>query len=321
MTRRVILLLIAWAFALAPSHSAYADEIRYFYDDAGRLTRAVSGTDAAVYQYDEVGNLLSITRGVISPNPPVLSSITPDVLFVDSTIYVVIAGKNLLTTTSITSDNASLTSKTLSVTDTEIRLVITTSADALTGGTNVAVSTSFGSANIGITKTKLTFSPNYLVLALGANGSVSATISPIVGKDISITLSTGDATIATTPPVVIIPAAGTATFNVSALQEGTSVISSYGITMTNVSIFVTQPFVLLPGESVTPTAKPVSVYIMPSTAVNVTPASLPVSVYIKPSPFIDVTPVSLPVSVFIQPSTAVDVITVSQPVSTQISPP
>ncbi|MEK7351903.1 MAG: RHS repeat domain-containing protein [Nitrospirota bacterium] len=43
--------------------STAADQAQYFYDELGRLTGVIDGQgDAAVYQYDAVGNLLKIDR-------------------------------------------------------------------------------------------------------------------------------------------------------------------------------------------------------------------------------------------------------------------
>lgn len=48
---------LAWA---APTH---ADTAQYFYDELGRLVGVVDGQgNAAVYNYEDVGNLLSIRR-------------------------------------------------------------------------------------------------------------------------------------------------------------------------------------------------------------------------------------------------------------------
>ena len=57
----VSLLLVCWLACFVAS--AYAQGITYLYDDAGRLIAVVSpATGTAVYVYDAVGNLLSITR-------------------------------------------------------------------------------------------------------------------------------------------------------------------------------------------------------------------------------------------------------------------
>ena len=43
--------------------SAVADQAQYIYDDLGRLAQVIDGQgNVATYNYDAVGNLLSITR-------------------------------------------------------------------------------------------------------------------------------------------------------------------------------------------------------------------------------------------------------------------
>lgn len=55
-------LLVVWVLCLYPS-LATTDQAQYFYDELGRLTGVVDGSgNAAVYNYDAVGNLLSIQR-------------------------------------------------------------------------------------------------------------------------------------------------------------------------------------------------------------------------------------------------------------------
>ena len=64
---RVSVLLLAWLFmvcwlACSPA-PAQAQGISYLYDDLGRLIAVVSpGVGTAVYAYDVVGNLMSVTR-------------------------------------------------------------------------------------------------------------------------------------------------------------------------------------------------------------------------------------------------------------------
>ena len=69
----ILLLFIVCAVPISPHfpanqltlgvHSAAAAEVSYVYDDLGRLKAVIDpGTDTAVYNYDAVGNLLSISR-------------------------------------------------------------------------------------------------------------------------------------------------------------------------------------------------------------------------------------------------------------------
>lgn len=336
----VILPILFLIFITSP---AFSNTLQYIYDDLGRLSKIVDENGSyAAYEYDAVGNLISISNGTTQEAPPLLQGINPDVYFVDSTIPVVITGQNLLTTSDITSDNPALIIRTLSVTDTSVKLEITVPSDASSGVANISVKTVYGSAQVSIAITKITLSPSQLAIALGSSGSITASISPPVGKDLTIALKSSDSTIASIPQTITISSSGTMTFTVNALTEGVANISkAVTDSLANAtSVFVTQPFTPQPGEHVTSSAKPVSVYIMPSIAVDVTPVSLPISVFIQPSTAVDVTPVSMPVSVYLLPSTAVDVTpvsllisvsieqsstvnatTVSPPVSTIINPP
>jgi len=70
MPERIILKAFVWfgvavllAMALAWARPLAADQAQYFYDELGRLTGVMDGQgNVAVYNYDEVGNLLSIER-------------------------------------------------------------------------------------------------------------------------------------------------------------------------------------------------------------------------------------------------------------------
>lgn len=60
---RKIFLLLGWLALLLPVQSVNAQEIRYFYDEVGRLIGVVDEQgNAARYIYDEVGNIIEIRR-------------------------------------------------------------------------------------------------------------------------------------------------------------------------------------------------------------------------------------------------------------------
>lgn len=112
---------------------AVSDELNYIYDEAGRLIKVVG----FVYQYDEVGNLLSITSSSISATPPVIQNINPDMLFTGSTTSVAIQGQNIFSTKEVIFDNPCFCIlKTLHVTDTQINTEMTVSTDASPMTTN-----------------------------------------------------------------------------------------------------------------------------------------------------------------------------------------
>ena len=63
LPRRLLFLCVVCLSVFAASLAAQSGTIRYIYDELGRLAGVIDGNgDAAVYHYDAVGNLLSITR-------------------------------------------------------------------------------------------------------------------------------------------------------------------------------------------------------------------------------------------------------------------
>ncbi len=304
-------------FMMVPSFGL-ADAVNYFYDDAGRLTRVLKGTEGLIYQYDEVGNLLSIDRGPISALPPSIQSIMPDLLFIGSSTPVTITGTNLFTTKEVQSNNSSLTIRVLNVTDTEIEAEMTVSSDALNGTVaNITVTTLYGQASIQVTlsSSRLTFSPGQLAITPGGIGDIAVSIFPSVGRDLTITLKNSSPATVSVPNTVTVPSSGTTTFSVNGINEGVANISS-GTPRT--VVFVTEPFAPEPGEPVINKTLPVSVYIEPPLQNITTLSSLPVSVDMA-SVAGDSAIKSLPVSVSIEPDEG-DAIVISLPISVAILP-
>src|SRR3972149_1884036 len=80
LTRRTLIALLAFALALPPTFLARAQEIRYVYDDLGRLVGVVDQQgNAAQYVYDAVGNLLEIRRLNVAdfPGPVAITFFDP----------------------------------------------------------------------------------------------------------------------------------------------------------------------------------------------------------------------------------------------------
>lgn len=111
---------------------SFGDSVDYLYDDAGRLARVTKGNERLLYQYDEVGNLLSISRENSAPkaSPPVLSGIDPDIFLIGSTFNVMITGQNLLTTSSVTTDNPNVTVKFIAALNTKVNIVLSVASTA-----------------------------------------------------------------------------------------------------------------------------------------------------------------------------------------------
>lgn len=61
--------LLALVCMASPLWAQSGNPVQYFYDDAGRLTRVVDPSgDVATYNYDALGNLLSISRTTAPAN-------------------------------------------------------------------------------------------------------------------------------------------------------------------------------------------------------------------------------------------------------------
>jgi YD repeat-containing protein len=57
-----------------------ADQAQYIYDDLGRLSQVFDGQgNVATYQYDAVGNLLSITRNTGGVEAPTITAFRPNI--------------------------------------------------------------------------------------------------------------------------------------------------------------------------------------------------------------------------------------------------
>ena len=66
---RKILWILVLTLGLASALRAQSSPVQYFYDDLGRLVKVVDQNgNFAAYNYDAVGNLLSITRSALPAN-------------------------------------------------------------------------------------------------------------------------------------------------------------------------------------------------------------------------------------------------------------
>jgi YD repeat-containing protein len=79
-----------------------ADTAQYFYDPLGRLVGVVDGQGTvATYQYDRVGNLLSITRGTLAA--PTVTNVNPNLLDLGGTVSLTLNGSGLDFTSTVVS--------------------------------------------------------------------------------------------------------------------------------------------------------------------------------------------------------------------------
>jgi hypothetical protein len=323
----ITLLVISWCLM---SSLAFGDTATYYYDDLGRLSRVVKGTQGAIYRYDELGNLLSVSSATTVGAPPVISTINPNVLFVGSTLYVKIAGQNLLTTESVIADNPALNIRNISATDSEITAEMTASAD---GSATITVTNAYGSNTIGVTLTdsKLIFTPGQLAIVPSTSGILSASIDPPLTGPLTINLFSSNAAVASLPATATIPAGGTANIAVDGLLEGVATIRTGE---TRSIVFVSPPFAgdvsgLAGGrvsvyiedtanEPATGQASPVSVVVDSPITAPATGTAAPVSVVVEAPAVSQSTSTSSSVSVYLEDMADEPSTTPSLPVSVQI---
>ncbi|TKB68742.1 MAG: hypothetical protein E8D52_07055 [Nitrospira sp.] len=73
-----------------------ADQAQYIYDDLGRLSQVIDAQgNVATYQYDAVGNLLSITRNTGGVGAPTITAFTPNTGNAGASVSVSLTGTNL----------------------------------------------------------------------------------------------------------------------------------------------------------------------------------------------------------------------------------
>lgn len=132
-------------FIYLSSSLALAADLKYLYDDLGQLKKVVDEAgNVATYNYDAVGNLLSITRSTGGIQSPAITGITPANTTVGSSIKIAITGNNFLGA-AISTDNPEIRVSNLSASETLINADFNISFLSLTGQTKITVTTPFGS--------------------------------------------------------------------------------------------------------------------------------------------------------------------------------
>lgn len=107
-------------FCVSVPTPAIADQAQYIYDDLGRLSQVIDGQgNVATYQYDAVGNLLSITRNTGGGGAPTITAFTPNTGNAGETVNVTLTGTNL-TGASLTTTNPGILVRNVVTTPTSI---------------------------------------------------------------------------------------------------------------------------------------------------------------------------------------------------------
>jgi YD repeat-containing protein len=141
----VVFLVGVLCLPAAPS----ADQAQYFYDPLGRLSAVIDGQgNIAVYSYDAVGNLLSITPGPVAP--PTVTAISPDTVDAGASTPITISGTGLAAA-SVSVANPDVGIGNLVRTDTAITATLVVPNPTATGLTTVTVTTPGGVATASLT--------------------------------------------------------------------------------------------------------------------------------------------------------------------------
>jgi len=150
--RSVMLLLGSLAMALSFGHaSAQQSRITYMYDDLGRLIRVVNEfNECATYEYDAVGNLLSISRSANCLQPPTIDSLSQDTARAGETTCITIIGTNFLGAT-VTTDNPNVQISRVRIWETSIEICLNISPFSPVGPTTIIVSTAAGTVTRALT--------------------------------------------------------------------------------------------------------------------------------------------------------------------------
>lgn len=170
------LTLAVW-LVLAPTGAA-ADQAQYIYDDLGRLAKVIDGQgNVATYNYDAVGNLLSITRNTGGVGAPTITAFTPNTGNAGASVIVSITGTNL-TGASLATNNPGILVRNVLTTPTSLTATFQIAFTASAGAATVTVTTTTGSATT-------SFSVN-------ASAPVVSTLSPTSGPVTRLVTITGN---------------------------------------------------------------------------------------------------------------------------------
>ncbi len=184
-------------------NQSYAGDTSYIYDDANRLNQAITNSgDSATYNYDEVGNILSIDRNSSSRRAPSITSVSPATVEAGQSVTVSITGTDLNgATLSINSPDVVLSKVT--GTTTSLNALISTYLYTNTGAYTLTASNALGSSSILFTVTQ----PTPVISSLNpSSGPVSRIVtitgtgfSPVINNNV-VTFNGVTASIISTTP-------------------------------------------------------------------------------------------------------------------------
>jgi YD repeat-containing protein len=171
----VVAVFLIAALMVCPT-SLQADQALYFYDVLGRLRVVVDGQgNTATYNYDAVGNLLSITRSGAAA-PPVITAVVPSTIDAGRATSVTISGTGFQFAL-VTTANTEIQISNLTRSDTTVTVTFTVPNPTAFGPTSLTI-TGVG----GATSTTLTVrQPTPTISQLTPDGGVVGTTVVIAG--------------------------------------------------------------------------------------------------------------------------------------------
>ncbi|MBI3001180.1 MAG: RHS repeat protein [Deltaproteobacteria bacterium] len=180
MNKLFSLFLLSLFLALGRGQlQAQVPKVIYIYDDLGRLTRVVNeNNECATYEYDAVGNLLSITRDTNCLQPPTIDGLSQDTAQVGDTTCITISGSNFIGAT-VTTDNPDVQFSRVRVSETSIEVCLTISPFSSVGITRIIISTPGG-----VAERAIAINPKIVVFT--QNTTIGRTDLRFEGADLTI---------------------------------------------------------------------------------------------------------------------------------------
>jgi YD repeat-containing protein len=246
----VRLLLAILGLLAAVCSPSFAATETYGYDALGRLIRWVDAQGRLTeYQYDAVGNILSVTTAAVQQNPTV-ASVTPSELRRGDTRQLTIAGTNLANTTVGTS-HAGLSISGVVTAAAQVTLSLTVADSVPLGAQKLTLSLAAASADAPIT-----ILPRLPTLAAVPvpiavppdNAPRTFTLNlgnaDTVAHSVSLAMSVPGVAIITPATLTFAPGEITKTFQVAGITGGTAsaVFTSATLAELRVPVFVTAEF-------------------------------------------------------------------------------
>ena len=240
------------AFIIAAAGAAFAERVTYTYDATGRLVQENENGTVTNYVYDKVGNLLSVTVGNYQALPPTLQGVDPDIFISGGEYYITVTGQNLVTTRSLSTNNANAIISNIAAQDTAITATLTVLSGTPPGPANINVTTEYGAASLPIVLHKALLTPAQTLLIPTNSATFGVSLTPAASRAMSVNIVNNNSDILQIQPSAIIPAGGSGTFPVKAQIVGTG---TFTIGDTSSSVIVL--------DSVEADSSPVSVSAMP----------------------------------------------------------